>query len=82
MSKSYLQKVFQEGTSKTIHEYISSKRIDISKALLLNSDDTIATIAHKLGYSQESHFSSSFKKVCGCTPTQFRKQELYSDISR
>lgn len=73
MSKSYLQKVFQEGTGKTIHEYISSKRIDISKALLLNSDDTIATIAHKLGYSQESHFSSSFKKACDCTPTQFRK---------
>lgn len=47
--------------------------IDKAKEVLINSDASIATIAHQFTYDP-SNFSKFFKKIEGITPGQFRKQ--------
>jgi AraC-like DNA-binding protein len=68
----YLCRKFKEDTGKTITTYINEIKIDESKRLLKNTDDSLADIAAKLGYSAQNYFQSVFKKIEGVTPTQYR----------
>jgi AraC-like DNA-binding protein len=42
---------------------------------LNTSDDSISVIALSLGYESESAFGKAFKRVMGCSPRQYSRQE-------
>ncbi|MCW8335833.1 helix-turn-helix domain-containing protein [Vibrio paucivorans] len=46
---------------------------DQIKHRLTSSSDSITSIANKFGYSDAAHFSRSFKRITGLTPSHFRK---------
>jgi AraC-like DNA-binding protein len=48
------------------------RRIERAKALLAESDATLADIAARLGYCDQFFFSRQFKRVAGVTPGAFR----------
>jgi AraC-like DNA-binding protein len=50
------------------------RRIDAACAMLLAPDQTIASIAVALGFSDEYHFSRRFKQVTGLPPREFRRR--------
>jgi AraC-like DNA-binding protein len=56
---------------KTVHEYISDKRMGIAKILLLNPDSKIIDIALSLGLDQTT-FNRQFKKRYHLSPKQYR----------
>ncbi|MEU8621598.1 helix-turn-helix domain-containing protein [Streptomyces sp. NPDC048623] len=39
-----------------------------------STPDTLATIAHSVGYGSESAFSVAFKRVTGLPPGDYRKR--------
>jgi len=45
-----------------------------AKLLLSKTDYRIYEVASEVGYKDERHFSSTFKKWIGITPTQFQKK--------
>lgn len=59
---------------KNFAEYINSYRIEYSKILLVeNISNTITEIAYKSGFNSISAFNSAFKKLCGTSPTTWKK---------
>ena len=52
---------------------IARRRIDAAKALLLQSNLSIAAVAEKVGISDYNYFSRIFRAVTGTTPRNFRK---------
>ena len=56
-----------------VKEYILRARIDAAKEYLVNSDQTIETIAERFKFSNSSHFSTVFKRYVGVMPNQYRK---------
>jgi transcriptional regulator GlxA family with amidase domain len=54
------------------HRYLTVRRIERAKALLRTTDDTVASIAQRAGFASQAHFSQSFGKVVGVTPTAYR----------
>lgn len=54
-------------------EYALKLRMAAAGKLLLYSDKSIKQIAEDLGFSDEYHFSKSFKTVTGTPPGRFRK---------
>ena len=66
--------VFRKETGMTIQDYIVSVRIDIAKALLLETSNTISSIMTECGFSSVSNFYVQFKKHVGCTPVEFRNK--------
>lgn len=40
---------------------------------LRNSDEPLARIAHRTGYSSQSHFTNAFRAVVGTSPGRFRR---------
>ncbi|URW89932.1 AraC family transcriptional regulator [[Ruminococcus] torques] len=54
--------------------YLAQKRIFTSQELLTSTDLNQAAIAKQCGFSSSSYFSQCFRKICGMTPTAYRKQ--------
>lgn len=50
INKFYLSRIFKEVTSFTINDYLNVNRIKKAHRLLLETDDSITSIAEQLGY--------------------------------
>lgn len=53
--------------------YVVKLRIEQAKKLLQTSDLPINTIAAICGFENTNYFSSSFKKVVGSSPKEYRE---------
>jgi AraC family transcriptional activator of pyochelin receptor len=67
-----LKKGFKELFHQTVYEYLSDARLEIGKNDLLENRKTVSQIAFELGYSSVQHFSNSFKRKFGMSPSQVR----------
>jgi len=57
-------------------EVIRNRILLEAKRLLINLDLTIAEIAYRLNFNDNSYFTKFFKKYTGTTPEEFRKNTL------
>ena len=71
---SYLSKIFKKHLGATCIEYITQKRMEKAKELLVHTTMTQEEIAHAVGYTNVHYFSMLFKKQLGETPGQYRRQ--------
>jgi len=69
----HLARVFHKFMQCTIGEYVRQLRIEYACARMTTSDDPLVDIALSSGFGDHAHFSRSFKRVTGMTPTQYRK---------
>jgi DNA-binding response OmpR family regulator len=60
----------------SVNDYINSVRLKKAKHLLLNSQESIADIGHKVGYSSAAYFSTAFKSHFGHTPSELRERKV------
>lgn len=82
VSVSYLRKLFKTHTSKTVAEYITQTRMDISKKLLSSTEYTINEITEKIGLTYSNYFFKLFKKTYGMTPNEYKKNiALHKDAA-
>lgn len=73
VSGNHLNAIFKAATGRTIMRYIEEFKLDKARQWLAESGDSIQTIASRLGYYDQYHFSKTFKKEVGCSPTQYRQ---------
>ncbi|MBV9232004.1 MAG: helix-turn-helix transcriptional regulator [Chloroflexi bacterium] len=68
MSTYHFARTFKQVTGVTPHQYVLNVRIERAKELLLQGRLTIAEIASKVGFFDQSHFTRYFKRLVGVTP--------------
>ncbi|MDD7795805.1 response regulator [Clostridium sp. 'White wine YQ'] len=73
ITPTYLSQLFKLETGVNFLEFLHSYRIEKSKELLKNRTLKNYQVAKLVGYSNEKHFSKTFKKYTGLTPKQFRE---------
>ena len=71
-SPAYLTDVFRRVEGVSLHRYLTQLRLARALAGLPDADDLTA-LALGIGFSSHSHFSVTFRRVFGCTPSQFRQ---------
>lgn len=69
----YLNRLFKRVTGDSIIKYRNNHRIEMAKFLLSSTEKEISTIATELGFKDCYYFVRYFKKIVGCSPSQFRK---------
>lgn len=74
ISKYYLSREFKKEFGTTIIQYILAKKITNAKELLRYSNDSIEEIARLCGIDDASYFNKVFKKIEGCTASEYRKR--------
>ena len=72
LSPSYFSKLFKEETGQTFVEYLSWIRVQKSKDMLRMSSLPIDVIANNTGFNNSGYFATTFKRIVGKTPTQYR----------
>lgn len=74
ISKSSLCAKFKNEVGKTINDFILEKKIQISLDLLKDKTKSISYISEYLGFSSPPHFTKTFLKIIGETPTEYRNR--------
>jgi len=74
LSKRHFLRAFAESVGVTPHRYILSLRIEEAKRHLLTTGRPVTDIALDCGFSHAQHFSSSFRRMTGFTPSEFRQR--------
>jgi AraC family transcriptional regulator len=70
---SHLARSFRCAYGKTVGEYARALRLDWATAQLALEDATLAEIAVRAGFADQSHFTRAFRRQTGVTPGRYRE---------
>ncbi|MEH7095747.1 response regulator transcription factor [Neobacillus vireti] len=73
LNPSYLSVLFKDHVKLTFSEYVTRRRIQRAKELLMSTNLPIADIAEESGYKTAKYFIKIFKEMEGETPSAYRK---------
>jgi len=84
ISSEYVCVIFRRKMNMRPFEYLTKKRIQVAKMLLIDTNLTIQEIGNGVGYPDKSYFGFVFKKQEKVSPSQFRgmRKAGYSVILR
>lgn len=74
MSPSYFSVEFKKEMGTNFSQYLTETRIEKAKSLLNDPFCKTYEIAYAVGYKDYPHFSKTFKKRTGLTPSEYRKR--------
>ena len=74
LNPSYLSKLFLKETGTTIKDFVTNAKIRTAENMLKYSDFSYLDISLAMGFSSQSAFISTFRKVTGDTPGEYRKK--------
>jgi len=75
MGYSTLRRRLKQSTGYSPKEYVLRLRLDRAKELLSRGKESVADIAHLVGFDDPYYFSRLFRAKEGVTPTFFRAQQ-------
>ncbi len=81
ISRTHFFRIFKATYNITPAEYIIQSKIKASKILLTHSEQPIGEIAMRFDFANFSHFSRTFRKYVGCTPSEYREQNQPDNLS-
>jgi AraC-like DNA-binding protein len=73
MSVSCFQRAFKQEVGITFNKYVNSLRISKARQLLHENNKSMSEIAFACGYSNQYHFTRTFKRLMNTPPRSFRK---------
>lgn len=76
LSPYYFIRVFKKETGYTPYAYIVTVRVNAAKFYLKTTSLTVKEITYMCGFSSESNFCTSFKRIVGTTPLDYRTSSL------
>jgi AraC family transcriptional regulator len=74
LSRFHFCTAFRLATGKTPHEWLVIQRIEMARKLLEDRVLNITEVGLAVGYGTPSAFTAAFRKIVGCTPTDFRRR--------
>lgn len=71
ISRSQLQKAFQQCLGTSVMRYLTQLRMEEAKFLICTGNKNFTEIAEEFCYSSVHHFSVQFRKTTGMSPTEY-----------
>jgi two-component system, response regulator YesN len=79
ISPGYISHLIKQYVGKTFVDALTELRIEKAKQLLTDSDLKTYEVANAVGFSDPHYFSTTFKKVVGITPSEYRDTAFKSE---
>ena len=73
LEKTYFATLFKRVIGTNPWEYVLIKRIEKAVELLKNTDQSVLSVAGKVGFNNTANFNKIFKKYTGTSPKELRK---------
>lgn len=74
LSTYHFARLFKQSTGLAPHQYLIRVRVERARGLLLHGNESITGVATQVGFCDQSHFSTHFKRIYGVTPRAFIQQ--------
>lgn len=74
MSTYSFSRLFKEVTGVNFKEYVSVKRYEYAKEILISTEKSVNQISAEVGFESPTYFMTWFKSMSGETPTGFRNK--------
>jgi len=74
ISRRDLLRLFRKELNNTPSRILGQRRLDRARSLVLNTSLPMITIAESVGFSSQSHLTSSYHAEFGITPAQQRRE--------
>jgi AraC family transcriptional regulator len=81
LSRFHFIRVFKTETGMTPARYVEQCRIEQAKALIEAAEISLADIADRLGFSDQSHLTRRFKAIVGNTPAAYARANARKHLS-
>ena len=65
---------FKKATSNTVSEYIQRVKIEAAKMSLEKMRENVNEVMYNVGYTDPKAFRTTFKKITGLSPVQYRRK--------
>ena len=75
ISETSLKAYFRNVYGYSFRDFQQKVRMEKAMELLTQTNDSLDTIAHKVGFSGQSKFTQAFRNYAGCTPITYRKKD-------
>jgi AraC-like DNA-binding protein len=72
MSPRQFLRLFSQSFGTSPHQYILRQRVARAQQLLTETKQPVADIAYSVGFPNQAHFTTMFRKLAGLTPKAFR----------
>jgi AraC family transcriptional regulator len=76
LSPFHFARAFKQATGSTPIQFLTRRRIDLAKRLLVESELPIVEIGLRAGFKNQSHFTTLFRKITAMTPKTYRNENL------
>lgn len=76
VSRSYLSHQFKREMGENLTDYIARHKINEAIRLMNITELNLAEIAYQLGFSSQSYFHATFKKVTGINPGKYPRNKF------
>lgn len=73
MSRSAFAAKFTELVDESVMAYLTRWRMQVARSMLLESDESLATIAERSGYQSEAAFGRAYRRTFGASPGSVRR---------
>lgn len=74
MSPRHFERCFKQAIGSSPRQFLIEVRIGAGREMLKASDQSVVNIAMEVGFKNPSHFSETFQRLTGMTPSAFRRQ--------
>ena len=74
VSEVYFRMLFKSEYGISPQKYVISLRMDKATELIRNGDYSLKEIALMCGYNDYKYFSTEFKRVKGCSPSEYKQK--------
>jgi AraC-like DNA-binding protein len=75
MSKRSFARAFQAATGSTPIAYLVNLRLARAAAMLRRYDESVTSVAYKVGFNDSNYFTRRFHKMFGVAPSDYRKRQ-------
>jgi len=76
LSPGHFSQMFRQSTGRSPHQFVVRERIERAKEMLRAAEARVLDVAVACGFKTQQHFARVFRRMCGSTPTEYRRQFL------
>jgi AraC-like DNA-binding protein len=73
LSQYHFARAFKKATAHTVHQYLTTVRLERAKELLAADESSIADIAFQCSFSSQANFTKAFVRSLGISPGRYRR---------
>ena len=75
----YLNRIFKAEQNISLNQFIIRERMNLAARMITEYDVSIKLVALETGYNNYANFVNMFKKIHGCTPSEYKSKHLINE---